>query len=211
MTFEIIVQIVLLGIALSMDAFAVSVTDGLIYQDINKKKTLFIALVFGVMQGLMPLIGYWLVELVEFIINERAGASAGNFMATVVAWAAFVLLLFIGSKMIVEGILSLKKPPEEKKSRLFSYKEVLFFGVATSIDALGSGVALHSGLSNNTTIFIHVSIIIAITFVISFIGVVLGGKIEKLFKGKTEITSIVGGCILVVLAIWIVLSHYLPI
>ena len=210
MTFEIILNIILFGIALAMDAFAVSVTDGLIYQDINKKKALFIALVFGVMQGLMPLIGYWLVELVEFIVNEGAGASAGNIMAAVVTWTAFVLLLFIGGKMIVEGILSLRKPPEEKTTRLFSYKEVLLFGVATSIDALGSGVALHSGLSNNATIFMHVSIIICITFVISFIGVVLGGKIEKLFKGKTEITSIVGGCILAILAIWIVLSHYLP-
>ena len=210
MTFEILIQIILLGIALSMDAFAVSVTDGLIYQDVNKKKALFIALVFGVMQGLMPLIGYWLVELVEFFVNG-AGGNAGNFMATVVTWTAFVLLLFIGGKMIVEGVLSIRKSEEERQTRLFSVKEVLFFGVATSIDALGSGVALHSGLSNNTTIFIHVSIIIAITFVISFIGVVLGGKIEKLFKGKTEITSIVGGCILVVLAIWIVLSRYLPI
>lgn len=209
MSIQIIIQIVLLGIALSMDAFAVSITDGLIYQDINKKKALFIALVFGVMQGLMPLIGYWLVELVEFIVNEGAGASAGNFMATVVTWTAFVLLMFIGGKMIFEGIASLRKPVEEKKTRFFSIKEVLFFGIATSIDALGSGVALHSGLSDNVTIFVHVSIIIGITFIISFIGVVLGGKIEKLFKGKTEITSIIGGCILILLAIWIALSHYI--
>ena len=208
MTFEIIIQIVLLGIALSMDAFAVSVTDGLIYQDINKKKALFIALVFGVMQGLMPLIGYWLVELVEFIVSEGAGASAGNLMATMVTWTAFALLLFIGGKMIFEGIQSLRKPEEERKARLFSFKEVLFFGIATSIDALGSGVALHSGLSNNVTIFVHVSIIICITFVISFIGVILGGKIEKLFKGKVEITSIIGGCILLLLAVWIVLSTF---
>lgn len=209
MSFEIIIQIILLGIALSMDAFAVSVTDGLIYQDINKKKALFIALVFGVMQGLMPLIGYWLVELVEFIVSEGAGASAGNLMATVVTWTAFALLLFIGGKMIFESIQSLRKPEEERKARLFSFKEVLFFGIATSIDALGSGVALHSGLSNNVTIFVHISIIICITFVISFIGVILGGKIEKLFKGKVEITSIIGGCILLLLAVWIVLSHYL--
>ena len=209
MTIQIIIQIVLLGIALSMDAFAVSVTDGLIYQDINKKKALFIALVFGVMQGLMPLIGYWLVELVEVLVNG-SGANAGNIMSAVVTWVAFALLLFIGGKMIIEGIVSLRKPPEEKIVRLFSYKEVLLFGLATSIDALGSGVALHSGLSDNVTIFIHVSIIICITFAISLVGVLLGGKIEKLFKGKTEITSIVGGCILVVLAIWIVLSHYLP-
>ena len=209
MTAEIIIQILLLGIALSMDAFAVSITDGLIYQDINKKKALFIALVFGVMQGLMPLIGYWLVELVEVLV-KGAGTDAGNIMSLVVTWTAFALLIFIGGKMIVEGIISLKKPPEEKLTRLFSYKEVLLFGVATSIDALGSGVALHSGLSNNSTIFIHVSIIICITFVISLVGVLLGGKIEKLFKGKTEITSIVGGCILIALAVWIVLSHYYP-
>ena len=207
MTFEIIIQIVLLGIALSMDAFAVSVTDGLIYQDINKKKAIFIAIVFGVMQGLMPLIGYWLVELVEFLV-KGAGADAGNIMALVVTWTAFALLIFIGGKMIYEGIVALKKPQEERTVRLFSYKEVLLFGIATSIDALGSGVALHSGLSNNMTIFIHVSIIICITFVISLAGILLGGKIEKLFKGKTEITSIVGGVILILLAVWIVVSHY---
>lgn len=211
MTFEIIIQILLLAIALSMDAFAVSITDGLIYQDINKKKALFIALTFGIMQGLMPLIGYWLVELVEFLVNEGSAGEAGNIMSLVVVWTAFVLLMFIGIKMIVEGIKELKKTEEEKEIKKFSYKEVLLFGIATSIDALGSGVALHSGLSNNVTIFIHISIIIVITFIISLLGVLLGNKIEKLFKGKTEITSIIGGCILLVLAIWIVLSHYLGI
>ena len=211
MTIEIIIQILLLGIALSMDAFAVSITDGLIYQDINKKKALFIALTFGIMQGLMPLIGYWLVELVEFLVNEGSAGSASKIMSLIVVWTAFGLLLFLGTKMLIEGILAIKKKEEEKPVRLFSYKEVLFFGLATSIDALGSGVALHSGLSNNITIFIHISIIIVITFVISLLGVLLGHKIEKLLKGKVEITSIIGGCILLILAIWIVLSHYLGI
>ena len=211
MTVEIIIQILLLGIALSMDAFAVSVTDGLIYQDINKKKALFIALTFGIMQGLMPLIGYWLVELVEFLVNEGSAGSASKIMSLIVVWTAFALLVFLGIKMLVEGILALKKKEEDKPVKLFSYKEVLFFGLATSIDALGSGVALHSGLSNNITIFIHISIIIVITFVISLLGVLLGHKIEKLLKGKVEITSIIGGCILLILAIWIVLSHYLGI
>ena len=211
MTFEIIIQIILLGIALSMDAFAISVTYGLVYQDITKKRALFIALVFGVMQGLMPLIGYWLVELVEIIVGATAGASAGNTMALIVTWLAFVLLLFIGGKMLFEGIKELRNKEENKEPKVFSIKEVLLFGVATSIDALGSGVALHSGLSNNGTVFLHVSIIICITFAISLVGVLLGNKIEKLFKGKTEITSIIGGCILILLAVWIVLSHYFPI
>ena len=211
MNFEIIIQIILLGIALSMDAFAISVTYGLVYQDITKKRALFIALVFGIMQGLMPLIGYWLVELVEIIVGEVAGASAGNTMALIVTWLAFVLLLFIGGKMLFEGIKELRNKEENKEPKTFSIKEVLLFGVATSIDALGSGVALHSGLSNNGTVFLHVSIIICITFAISLVGVLLGSKIEKLFKGKTEITSIIGGCILILLAVWIVLSHYFPI
>ena len=211
MTFEIIIQIILLGIALSMDAFAISVTYGLVYQDITKKRALFIALVFGVMQGLMPLIGYWLVELVEIIVGATAGASAGNTMALIVTWLAFVLLLFIGGKMLFEGIKELRNKEENKEPKTFSRKEVLLFGVATSIDALGSGVALHSELSNNGTVFLHVSIIICITFAISLVGVLLGNKIEKLFKGKTEITSIIGGCILILLAVWIVLSHYFPI
>ena len=211
MSIEIIIQILLLAIALSMDAFAVSITDGLIYQDINKKKALFIALTFGSMQGLMPLIGYWLVELVEFLVNEGSAGSASKIMSLIVVWTAFALLLFLGGKMRIEGILALKKKEEEKPVKLFSYKEVLFFGLATSIDALGSGVALHSGLSNNITIFIHISIIIVVTFVISLLGVLLGHKIEKLLKGKVEITSIIGGCILLILAIWIVLSHYLGI
>ena len=211
MNFEIIIQIILLGIALSMDAFAISVTYGLVYQDITKKRAIFIALVFGLMQGLMPLIGYWLVELVEIIVGATAGASAGNTMALIVTWLAFVLLLFIGGKMLFEGIKELRNKEENKEPKTFSRKEVLLFGVATSIDALGSGVALHSELSNNGTVFLHVSIIICITFAISLVGVLLGNKIEKLFKGKTEITSIIGGCILILLAVWIVLSHYFPI
>ena len=208
MTFEILIQVVLFGIALSMDAFAVSITDGLIYSDINKRKSFFIATVFGVMQGLMPLIGYWLVELVEIIVGQAGGASVGLVMAKVVVWVAFALLLIIGGKMIFEGIKEVKEPSELKQCKQFSYKEVLLFGVATSIDALGTGVALHSGLSNNGTIFLHVSIIIVITFGICLVGLFLGYRIEKLFRGKNEITVIIGGVILVLLAIWIVVSYY---
>ena len=67
-----------------------------------------------------------------------------------------------------------------------SKSKILRVLLITSIDALGSGVALHSGLSNNVAIFIHISIIVVTTFIISLLGVLLGNKIEKLFKGKTE-------------------------
>lgn len=208
MSVEIILLVIYLGIALAMDAFAVSITDGLVYQDVNKKKALFIATTFGVMQALMPLIGYWLVEGIEVAVGNNKYA---NMMALIVTWLAFALLIFIGLKMLLEGVKELKKPLEEKKAKLFSYKEVLIMGVATAIDALASGVALHSNMSNNVTIWLHVSIILVITFVLSFIGVILGKQIVKLFKGKYEVTQIVGGCILLTLAIWVVLSHYLGI
>ena len=208
MSVEIILLVIYLGIALAMDAFAVSITDGLVYQDVNKKKALFIATTFGVMQAIMPLIGYWLVEAIEVAVGNNKYA---NVMALIVTWLAFALLIFIGLKMLLEGIKELRKPLEDKKAKLFSYKEVLIMGVATAIDALASGVALHSNMSNNVTIWLHVSIILVITFVLSFIGVILGKQIVKLFKGKYEITQIIGGCILLTLAIWVVLSHYLGI
>lgn len=211
MTASIIIQILLLGIALSMDAFAVSVASGLTISDINKKKSIFIAFVFGFMQALMPLIGYFLVEGIVLIVGESSGNSAGKIMGDIVSWIAFALLIFIGTKMIIDGIKDLKKEEELKEKKLFSVKEILYFGLATSIDALGTGVALHAGLSTNTTIWLHVSIIMVITFSLSLVGLFLGHQVERLFKGKHEITVIIGGAILIALAIWIILSHYLGI
>lgn len=208
MSLNIILQIILLGVALSMDAFAVSITDGLTYSDIDKKKSIFIASVFGFMQALMPLIGFWLVEMISVIVGESGGAKAGKIMADVVSWIAFALLLIIGGKMLIEGIKDLKKAPEEKETKTFSIKEVLYFGFATAIDALGTGVALHSDLSTVTTIWLHVAIIMVITFIISLIGLLLGNRIEKLLKGKYEVTAIIGGIILIILAVWIILEHY---
>ena len=208
MTFEILIQIILLGIGLSADAFSVALTDGLTYSDINKKKSFFIAGTFGFMQALMPLIGFWLVELVEVIAGDIAGDSAGQIMAKIVCWVAFGLLLFIGGKMLIESILELKKPKEEKQPKLFSVKEVLLFGVATAIDALAAGVNMHTGLSTTTTIWLHVSIVLVCTFSISLVGLFLGKQVMKLLKGRYEISGIIGGIILILLAVWVIVSHY---
>ena len=211
MTFLIISEIILLGIGLSADAFSVALVDGLTYKDINKKKSIFIAGVFGFLQALMPLIGFWLVELVEVIAGEVAGEKAGQIAALVVVFLAFALLLFIGGKMLIQSLIDFKKSEEEKKIKVFSFKEVIFYGFATAIDALASGVALHAGLSTRATIWLHVSIIMVITFLICIVALLLGKQIMKLLKGKYEISGIIGGIILIALAIWVVVSHYVGI
>ena len=208
MTFEILIQIFFLGIGLSADAFSVALTDGLTYSDIDKKKSFFIAFVFGFMQALMPLIGFWLVEVVEIIAGDIAGEDAGIIMAKIVCWIAFALLLFIGGKMLIESIIEMRKPKEEKEPKKFSVKEVLLYGVATAIDALAAGVTMHTGLSTGQTVWLHVSIIFVLTFSISLAGLFLGKQIMKLLKGKYEISGIIGGIILILLAVWVIVSHY---
>ena len=208
MEWYILLQIIFLGIGLSADAFSVALTDGLTYVDINKRRSFFIAGVFGFLQALMPLIGFWLVELVEVIAGEVAGEQAGIVASKIVVWLAFGLLLFIGGKMLIESILEMRKPKEEKKERHFSFKEVIFYGFATAVDALAAGVALHADLSTTTTIWLHVSIVLVLTFSISLIGLFLGKQIMKLLKGKYEIAGIIGGIILILLAVWVIVSHY---
>ena len=211
MEWFILFQIILLGIGLSADAFSVALTDGLTYIDINKKKSFFIAFVFGFMQAFMPLIGFFLIELIELFAGEVIGANAGVIASKIVVWLAFILLLIIGSKMLIESIIDMKKLKEEKKERHFSIKEVIFYGFATAIDALAAGIACHAGLSNVHTIWLHVSIIFILTFLFSLVGLFLGKQIMKMLKGKYEISGIIGGTILILLAIWVVLSHYIPV
>ena len=211
MSFEILIQVFLFGIALSMDAFAVSIVDSLVYTDIDKKKGLTIAFMFGLMQALMPLLGYWLVEGISQIVGSTGGEQAGKIMALVVTWISFAALLIIGGKMLIEGILNMKKPPEAKILKLYSFKEVFIMSIATAIDALAVGVSFHAGISTTSTIWLHVVIIMVCTFVISLLGVFLGSFFERLLKGKYDVSSIIAGFILIALAVWIILSHYLGI
>ena len=208
MTLEIIIQIILLGIGLSMDAFSVALVDGLTVKGINKKRMFFIAASFGIMQALMPLIGFWLVEIVERIAGGVAGEQAGKITAVIVIWVAFTLLLLVGGKMLIESIIELRKPQEEKEEKEFSYKNILLYSVLTAIDALAAGVTMHTGLSSTSTVWLHVSIILVLTFALSLVGLFLGKQIMKLLKGRYEISGIIGGIILILLAVWVILSHY---
>ena len=163
---------------------------------------------YAIFQALFPLIGFFIIELISTIVGSAAGEQAGKIMSVVITYVSFALLIFIGAKMIIEAIISYRKTEEEKEIKKFSIKEVLVMGVATAIDALAIGVTLHSGISSTTTIWLHVSIIMCCTFIICLLGIVLAHQIHKLLKGKYEITGIIGGTILILLAIWVIVSHY---
>lgn len=194
-------EVFLIGIGLAMDAFAVSICDGITITNLNKRKAVVISATFGLMQGIMPIVGFFIGNLFYSYIK--------NFDH----WVAFVLLLIIGGKMLYDGIKGLVKP-EEAKPKVFSFKEVFVQGIATSIDALMIGITLCSvsmglvdGNGFDWSIFVEAGIIIVVTFIISIIGVLLGGGINHLLKGKYSIAEIIGGVILIGIGVKVVLDH----
>ena len=178
-------ELFLIGIGLSMDAFAVAICKGLGMERINKRDTLLLALFFGGFQALMPLTGYLL------------GSRFASYIERWDHWIAFALLVLIGVNMIREGVSS----DDEPALSLISLKHLLTLGVATSIDALAVGVSF-AFLS--VDIVLAVFIIDLITFVISFIGVKSGHFLGKKFKSKAEIF---GGLVLLVMAVKILHEH----
>ena len=186
-------QLILIAIGLAMDAFAVAICNGIRIKNIKFWQGMVIALTFGIFQGLMPTIGYFLGETFMSYIEDYDH------------WVAFALLDGIGLWMIFEGIKDIIKKEEEKEIK-FNIWTILFQGVVTSIDAFAVGITL-------TTFEIFIAwdalVIFGITFVIAFIGVILGKQINKLLKGKYSIANIIGGSILVILGIYIVIEHTL--
>ncbi len=169
-------DILFIGIGLSMDAFAVSATDGLVAKP-NKVDTLCIALAFGFFQGVMPLIGYY------------AGSLFHDTVAKYSHWLALILLGAIGGKMLYDGCKKQEDRPVDDKKLTFGV--ILIQAVATSIDALTVGISF-VGIRLN--IFHAVGLIAVTTFFISYAGVLIGKKSGDLFKNKAEI---IGGCILI--------------
>lgn len=200
MTFGIILSVFLSGISLSMDAFAVSICDGMIYRDLTKRKAVLMPLTFGLFQALMPIIGFYV------------GMAFMQYIEAFDHWIAFAILLIIGGKMIFDGIKELRSPVEEITLKKFSLAEVLIQGVATSIDALALGFSLNTMLGDvdNVQLWAWVSVFIIgiTTFVISLVGVVIGVKVGKLFRKKASAAEIVGGVVLVLIAVKIVLESY---
>lgn len=183
----LILQIVLIGLSLAMDAFAVSITDGMCYNKLNKGKAVTIPLTFGIFQAGMPLAGYFLMSLFEKYVDAYDH------------YIAFFLLLIIGGKMVLDGIKDARSPVEEIKPKNFSYPTVLLQGIATSIDALAVGLTINTMMGDLyfAWVFLLVSIIGVVTFALSLVGVIIGVKLGKLFKNKTFIAEIIGGFVLI--------------
>lgn len=185
-----------------MDAFAVSICDGMVYQNLTKRKSVLIPLTFGLFQAVMPIIGFY----VSMAFRQIEVFDAVDH------WIAFALLLVIGGKMIFDGIKDLlKKEEEELQPKNFSIASVLLQGVATSIDALFVGFGLNvmlEGVVENVQLWawISVGIIGVTTFVIALVGVLLGRTVGKLFKKKASIAEIIGGVVLILIAVKILLN-----
>ena len=180
-----LIELFLIAVGLSMDAFAVSVCKGLAMPKCTFKKAAIVGLWFGGFQALMPAIGYIL------------GAQFQEAIASIDHWIAFVLLALIGGNMIHEALDN----DEEEADASLDVKTMFLLAVATSIDALAIGI---------TFAFLKVSIIPAVcfigivTFIISFAGVKIGNVFGVRYKNKAEI---VGGVILILLGLKILLEH----
>ncbi len=192
LTWVLVLEIILIGISLSMDAFAVSVTDGLCYRNLTNRKGIVIPTAFAVFQAVMPLIG--------FFIAFGLGQAFSNLFDAIDHWLAFALLLIIGGKMILDAIREIRSPEEEITEKKYSFPEILLQGVATSIDALFVGVsfAATDGLKDSIMNVVVASVIIGcLTFVISLIGLLIGVKVGNVFKNKAGVTEIIGGVVLI--------------
>ena len=185
-----LLEIFLIGIGLSMDAFAVAICKGLAMPDkVDRKGALLIALYFGVFQAVMPALG-WLL-----------GSQFARYVTQMAPWIAFVLLAWIGGSMIRESLS--KEEKEEAEMGAVSHKELLVLAVATSIDALAVGVTF-SMLELAVSIGAAVALIGCTTFVISLGGVYVGNVFGARYKGKAEF---VGGAILMLIGVKILLEH----
>ncbi|MCM1121929.1 MAG: manganese efflux pump MntP family protein [Eubacterium sp.] len=175
---------VLLGVGLAMDAFSVSLANGLNEPDMKKQKMCGIAGVFAFFQALMPLTGWICVHTIiqYFKAFEKF-----------IPWIALVLLLYIGGKMLMEGI---RNKNEESRKPGVGMVELLIQGVATSIDALSVGFTIAGyGLAMAVVCAL---IIASVTFVICMAGLLIGKKFGTKFSGRA---AILGGSILIVIGL----------
>lgn len=183
------VELFLIGVGLSMDAFAVSICKGLGMSRLNMRQAAVISLYFGGFQALMPLIGWAL------------GSQLTDFITPIDHWIAFGLLAFVGGKMLWDAFHEDDEDEGTQTDEKLDLKELLMLAIATSIDALAVGI---------TFAFLQVAIVPSITiiglttFVISFAGVAVGHFFGARFEKPA---TIVGGVVLILIGVKILLEH----
>ncbi len=182
-----IYELILIAAALSMDAFAVAVCKGLSMRKIDHGYALVLSLFFGFFQALMPTLGWLLGTRFEKYITEFDH------------WIAFVLLAFIGGKMLWECITG--EDDNSGSTTVIDVKEISVLAVATSIDALAAGITF---ACLDVNILQSASLIGFITFTISYLGVIVGNRFGARFKSKAEIA---GGIVLILIGVKILLEH----
>ena len=178
-----VIEIIILGIGLAADAFAVSICKGLAQKNVLPKHMLICGAYFGGFQALMPIVGYFL------------GSSFYKYISEIDHWIAFALLAVIGVVMIVSS------GKEEKQNASFGPSSMLPLAIATSIDALAVGISLSLVGAN---IWLAVAVIGAVTFITSSAGVKIGSVFGTRSRSKAEIA---GGIILVAIGTKILLEH----
>lgn len=180
-----ITSILLIGIGLAMDAFAVAICKGLSMKKLEWKKAIIIALYFGIFQAVMPVIGYFL------------GTSFESLVTQIDHWIAFILLGIIGMNMIKEAFDKCCENANDK----VDFKTMIVLAIATSIDALAIGITFAFLKTNITLAAIIIGIV---TFVLSLMGVKIGNKFGNKYQKKAEIF---GGIILILIGTKILLEH----
>ena len=180
------IEVFLIGVGLSMDAFAVSICKGLSTPNPRPRHYLAVGLWFGGFQMLMPTIGYLL------------GSAFESYITAFDHWIAFVLLAIIGGNMIRESF----SDEEDDADASFSFKTMLLLAVATSIDALAVGITF--ALLPDVNIFFAVPLIGVTTFTISMAGLHVGRLFGTRYEKKAQIA---GGVILILIGVKILLEH----
>ena len=180
---------ILLGIGLSMDAFSVSLANGLNNPAIKKSKACLVSCVFAFFQAAMPMIGWVCVHTFVSLFKS---------FEKFIPFIALILLSYIGIKMLIEGI---KKDDDSDKNTLLTFSALLLQGVATSIDALSVGFTIAD--YGAVEALLCALIIAAVTFPICLAGVFIGKKFGNSISGKA---SILGGVILIAIGLEIFIS-----
>ncbi len=181
-------ELLILGVALAMDAMAVTLSNALCEPNMKRSKAFAMPISFGIFQGLMPLIGFFLGTFFSDLLTRHS------------AWAVFAILAFLGARMIKEGYTELKEPGSCEMSQLLTYKTLILQAVATSIDAMAVGVSLAAVGAN---IFAASAIIALVTCVCCFFSLALGSRLGLQFGPSAEIA---GGSVLLMIAIKALLS-----